>query len=99
MTGTGPRGSEVRRWALLLSMIGLAACGSPSSTTDRSTGRLAPAAAEEIGDDLWMVPVARDDRGCVQYRLHSNSRQTLHAVFYRTPLGAYSTNRAEAVCN
>lgn len=94
-------GRNLRRWAVLAAILGLlSACGGPPTPDPgRPAARPLPGAEEQIGDDLWMVPVARDAGGCVQYRLHSSNRATLQAVFYRTPLGAYSTNRAEAGCD
>lgn len=79
----------------------LAACAGPGPgpSPDLPDDRPLRAQPEQIGDDLWMIPVARDSSGCLQYRLHSDNRATLQAIFYRTPIGAYSTNRAEAGCS
>ena len=55
-------------------------------------------AAERLGDDLVMVPVARDGRGCVQYQMIAEREQPLSAVFYRTYAGDFSTIEEEAAC-
>jgi hypothetical protein len=55
-------------------------------------------AAEFLSQDLRMVPVARDGRGCVQYRLESEARPGLNALFYRTVAGDFSTIKEEASC-
>jgi len=65
---------------------------------DRNDGARALPAAEQLADDLYMVPIARDGRGCVQYRMQSDRRPRLQALFYRTQAGDFSTIEAEAAC-
>ena len=82
--------------------IALGGCAGAASSS--RTAHTAPAAAqplpaaEKLGQDLLMVPVARDGRGCVQYRMQSARRPRIEAVFYRTHAGDFSTIEAEAAC-
>lgn len=55
-------------------------------------------AAETLAQGLKMVPVARDARGCVQYRMQSATRPSLAKMFYRTNGGDFSTIEEEAAC-
>jgi len=87
-----------------LTVIGLAAllagcAAGGGAPTNAPAARFGPLpAAETLDPDLVMVPVARDAAGCVQYRLRSDRRPTVEAVFYRTRFGDFSTIRAEAAC-
>jgi len=69
-----------------------------TASVDRSESPRALPAAEQLADDLYMVPIARDGRGCVQYRMQSDRRPRLQALFYRTGAGDFSTIEAEAAC-
>lgn len=51
-----------------------------------------------LAQDLKMVPIARDRRGCVLYRMQSERRPNLDALFYRTQAGDFSTIEEEAAC-
>lgn len=84
----------------LAGALALAACttsggGGAAVRTNASTPL---PAAERLDSGLMMVPVARDGRGCVQYRLESERRPRLDALFYRTRAGDFSTIEAEAAC-
>ena len=81
--------------------LALAACttnggGGPAAVRTNASTPLP--AAERLDAGLMMVPVARDGRGCVQYRLESERRPRLDALFYRTRAGDFSTIEAEAAC-
>ncbi len=92
--------------SLVLILLNLAACGGGSDgSAYRAPPPRAPApvhgalpAAVSLDNDLHMVPVARDGRGCVQYRMSSPSRPELDALFYRTEAGDFSTIEEEAAC-
>ena len=74
-----------------------AGCATSDGLSTTSNAQSLPAAVT-LGQDLHMVPVARDGRGCVQYRVQSQSRPRIEAVFYRTRAGDFSTIEAEAAC-
>ncbi len=88
--------------ALALLVAGCAGDGAaPKAARDSGAeSRMASSlpSAEQLGQDLLMVPVARDGRGCVQYRMESENRPRVQAVFYRTHAGDFSTIRGEAAC-
>mgnify|MGYP003700712391 CR=1 FL=1 len=95
------RDGETRILLAIALGASLAGCASgsapvPSDIPAGAAGALP--AAEVLDTDLWMIPVARDTRGCVQYRMHSESRPSLAAVFYRTRAGDFSTIEEEAAC-
>ncbi len=83
----------------------LAACGSsdePPPHAAREVPWPAPQralpASEKLASDLVMAPIGRDQRGCVVYKLESQSRPAIQSVFYRTPGGDFSTIEEEAAC-
>jgi hypothetical protein len=51
-----------------------------------------------LSDELFMVPVARDDRGCVVYRVASSSHRFDRTAFWRVAEGHFSTNPEAARC-
>lgn len=85
--------------ATLALAVGACAGGSGPRSQGGGADAAALPAAERLDADLVMVPVARDGRGCVQYRLQSDRRPRLEALFYRTRAGDFSTIEAEAACS
>ena len=51
-----------------------------------------------VEDDLYMVEIGPDDRGCVQYSAWSATRAVPTVVYYREPGGEFTTDRSKAVC-
>lgn len=80
-------------------LAGCASGGGTSSAVSDSPSAPRPLpTAETLDADLVMAPVGRDARGCVQYRMRSQKRPAVDAVFYRTRFGDFSTIREEAAC-
>jgi len=77
----------------------LGACASTggAGTSAAETQRPLPASVQ-LDHDLLMEPIARDARGCVQYRMRSARRPSITALFYRTHAGDFSTIAEEAAC-
>jgi len=61
---------------------------------------LRPISAEAVrlGDDLLMVPNTPDADGCDTWRMASQSKATLKAVFFRDAEGNFTTDRRRAAC-
>ena len=82
-----------------LAAVGLAlaatACGSLGSAPP---GAPAEPVVERLGPQLFMVPFARDERGCVVYRLESPRRQGSQALYWRIGKGNFTTNPDAATC-
>ncbi len=57
-----------------------------------------PAGAIATGDGVYMVPIAPDDTGCMQYRMHAPGKATVQAIFYRAADGKFTVDRAQADC-
>ncbi|MCA8927041.1 MAG: hypothetical protein KDC18_03165 [Alphaproteobacteria bacterium] len=53
---------------------------------------------EYLGAGVLMVPIDRDDTGCVRYRLISEARPGDYTVYWRIDEGNYTNNRASADC-
>lgn len=49
-----------------------------------------------VGNDTFMVPISGGDPRCVEYRMQSNTRAVVQAIFYRRADGTFTMNRAEA---
>ena len=58
-----------------------------------------PAGAIKVEDDLYMVEIGADDRGCVQYSAWSATRGVFTVVYYREESGEFTTDRSKAPCS
>ncbi len=81
------------RWkaVLLLALAGLA-------TGCTREGALREPNIEYLGAGVFMVPVDRDETGCVRYRLFSERAPGDYTVYWRIDEGYYTNNRANADC-
>jgi hypothetical protein len=86
----------------------LVACGGESMSSD--TGEKAgatpatsaaevPEGAIAVGDDVYMVPIAKDDTGCMMYRAFSPTKAVMQAIHYRTEDDRFVMNKDEAACS
>lgn len=85
---------DIRRKAVLfltLALVGLAA----GCTRE---GALREPNIEYLGAGVFMVPVDRDETGCVRYRLVSERKRGDYTVYWRIAEGYYTNNRASADC-
>ncbi len=55
-----------------------------------------PPAAIPYGTDAFMVPIAGTDARCPEYRMTSQTRAVVQAIFYRKIDGNFTMSRAEA---
>lgn len=55
-----------------------------------------PAGTVRVGNDLYLVPLPAREGACRGYRLHSDSRMVLQALYFRRPDGAFTLNKADA---
>ena len=51
-----------------------------------------------MGDETYMVPIAKDEDGCMQYRMHAPGRMVPQVIFYADGKGGFTMSRAEAAC-
>jgi hypothetical protein len=88
--------------AALAAGLALAACGGGMTKADGNgkpaTGEKVPANAIAVGDDIYMVPMGKDDGGCEMFRVFSPTKMVAQAIHYRTADGRFVMNRAEAAC-
>jgi hypothetical protein len=95
----GVRTCQVKRAGLkisaLLSVSLLAACVGGGG---EAPGALAEPKIERLSERLFMVPVARDNRGCVLYRVRSPKRQEDRSIYWRVAPGHFSTDPESARC-
>ena len=61
-------------------------------------GGLSEPHVERLGQYLYMVPVARDKRGCVIYLVESPLRRGDRSLYWRVGEGNFTTDPAAADC-
>lgn len=76
-------------------VLALAACAAPAT---EPPGAPAEPKIERLGQFLYMVPVARDERGCVVYRVESPLRLFDRSLYWRAGEGDFTTDPAAAEC-
>ena len=82
---------DIWRTAIVAIIVGLsAACA--------RQGALPNPSIEALADGIFMIPVDRDEAGCVRYRVISEKRPDDFTVYWRIAEGYYTNNRASADC-
>jgi hypothetical protein len=80
-------------------VAGCAAASSPEATvTESPSSSDLPAGAIPVGNDIYMVPVVKDETGCMQYRMHAPGRGVAQVIYYADGKGGFTTNREAADC-
>jgi len=51
-----------------------------------------PKGAIKVEDDLYYVPIEKDDRGCMMYRAYSVNNATYAVIMYRNESGKFTSN-------
>ncbi len=69
-----------------------------ASLTADPPGGLSDPKIERLSDTLLMVPVARDKRGCVLYRVTSPYRRGDTAIYWRVGEGHFTTDPTAVRC-
>lgn len=82
--------------ALFTVLLGMPACVQAQESA--VTAPNLPAGAIATGDELYMVPIAEDDIGCMQYRMYSPTKAVAQVIFYRAPDGSFTADRSKAAC-
>ncbi|MFN4281112.1 MAG: hypothetical protein ACK4NA_00585 [Alphaproteobacteria bacterium] len=57
-----------------------------------------PAGAIATGDGVYMVPIAPDETGCMQYRMHAPGKAVVQVIYYRAADGKFTPDRSKADC-
>jgi hypothetical protein len=98
MTNRSGQPLHARLRALFLPLT-LAACfGAASCVEAQVIDPQLPAGAIASGDGVYMVPIAPDDTGCMQYRMHAPGKAVVQVIFYRAADGTFTPDRSRADC-
>lgn len=81
----------------LAALLGIAGCAHAQSGGQMSQSDL-PAGAIATGDGVYMVPIAPDETGCMQYRMYAPGKAVVQVIFYRAADGKFTADRAQADC-
>ena len=81
----------------LAACLGAVACAPSSSAAQVSAPQL-PAGAIQTGEGVYMVPVAPDESGCMQYRMHAPGKAVVQVIYYRAADGTFTPDRSKADC-
>jgi len=59
----------------------------------------APERAIKVGDDIYQVPIGKDSDGCDRYRMFSQNKGVVAAIFYRDGDGNFTMDKSKVVCS
>jgi hypothetical protein len=82
---------------LFAGLLGAAGCARAQSEAQVSDPSL-PAGAIATGDGIYMVPIAPDETGCMQYRMHAPGKAVVQVIMYRQADGKFTADRSKADC-
>lgn len=57
-----------------------------------------PEGAIKVGDDTYQVPVGKDSDGCDTYRMFSQHKGVVTAIFYRAEDGTFTMDKSKVTC-
>ena len=81
--------------------LAIGACGQQAGDERRGEKVIMqppPQGAIKVDEDLYMVEIGVDDRGCRMFSAWSNTRAVVAAVHYRDAKGNFMLSRAKAEC-
>lgn len=81
----------------LAALLGIAGSAQAQSGEQMSPSDL-PAGAIRTADGIYMVPIAPDETGCMQYRMHAPGKAVVEVIFYRAADGKFTPDRSQADC-
>ncbi len=85
----------------LAALLGASGCAQAQSGGQMSQSHPPadlPAGAIVTGDGIYMVPIAPDETGCMQYRMYAPGKAVVQMIFYRAADGKFTPDRAQADC-
>ncbi len=89
--------SVVLHLSILAIFIFSAGC-QPSKTEAISPSEGIPANAILVSDQLYMVPVGKDNTGCTMYRAFSPYHSVVAAIFYKGTDGKFVMDKGKSDC-
>lgn len=75
------------------SVLWVAAC-----VTETATEPDLPDGAIKRGENFYLVPIGKDDHGCMMYRTHSVGRLVPQVIYYDDRAGGFTANLDDALC-
>jgi hypothetical protein len=88
--------------------LAIAGCGGETAMSQATDKSAAPSVASypqlpngaiAVGDDVYMVPIGKDARGCTMYRVFSFTKAVAQAIHYRADDDRFVMNKDEAACS
>lgn len=67
--------------------------------SNENTPSPVPEGAIEVGDDVYQVPIGKDSDGCDRYRMFSQNKAVVAAIFYRDGDGNFTMDKSKVVCS
>ena len=83
---------------LILAIILFATGCEPSKTAAVSPSEGIPTNAILVGDQLYMVPIGKNNTGCQMYRAFSPNHSVVAAIFYKGADGKFVIDKGKSDC-
>lgn len=85
------------RFSMLATILFTTGC-QPSKTAAISPSESIPANAILVSDQLYMVPIGKDNTGCTMYRAFSPNHSVVAAIFYKGADGKFVIDKGKSDC-
>ncbi len=85
------------RFSILAIILFTTGC-QPSKTAATSLAEGIPANAILVGDQLYMVPIDKNNTGCQMYRAFSPNHAVVAAIFYKGVDGKFVMDKGKSDC-
>ena len=89
--------SDKLRFSTLVIILFATGC-QPSKTAAISPSEGIPENAILVSDQLYMVPIGKDNTGCTMYRAFSPNQSVVAAVFYKGADGKFVIDKGKSDC-
>jgi len=87
------------KYLLILSIFILAiGCTHPGKIKSSMQLNELPKGSIQATDDLYYIPIKKDEDGCMMYRPYSKIKKTAQAILYQNSNGKFSMNKNREDC-
>lgn len=86
------------KWMAVAVIAPLLITGCAASDDDRALPDGIPEDAIPVSKDMYMVPLGRDDMGCMMYQAHAPGKLVAQVIHYRAADGRFVTDKRKAAC-
>ena len=86
------------KWMAIALVTPALVMGCAASDDDQTLPEGIPGDAIPVGENMYMVPLGRDDMGCMMYQAPAPGKLVAQVIHYRTADGQFVRDKRKAAC-